>query len=171
MYNKLCCNVSVLKHLKRKSKHYKLLVNFLDAVYFELFSVFLQKLPYPLPVSLQSFVQCRTRNATGIVLHLSPSCWDILSVEKCKVCNIEVKNVILFFISHFLLSTTYQTESTLVAEVHSRFYIFLTNEFLSQRQLKSITKFLVFHSLIKGSCLSQTRQGWVRFFSSLFQQN
>lgn len=81
------------------------------------------------------------------------------------------KCYIILYLSNFLLSTTYQAECTLVAEVHYYFYIFMTHEFLSQRQLKSITKFLVFQSLIKGSCLSQTRQGWVGFFSSLFQLN
>lgn len=117
-------------------------------------------------MSLQSFVQCRTRNATGIVLHLSPSCWDILSVEKCKVCNIQVK--MLYYSLSRSFSVIYNISSRVYIGCRSTpLFLHFYDIWVSQPKVAKIYyKVSCFPESYQGfmSKPNKTRVGWVFLF-------
>lgn len=117
-------------------------------------------------MSLQSFVQCRTRNVTGIVLHLSPSCWDILSVEKCKVCNIQVR--MLYYSLSQSFSVIYSISSWVYAGCRSApLFSYFYDIWVTQPKVAKIYyKLSCFPESYQGfmSKPNKTRVGWVFLF-------
>lgn len=119
-------------------------------------------------MSLQRFVQCRTRNATGAVLHLSPSCRDILSIQKCGVCNVHVK--ILYSALSQSFSVICNRWNCMNAWMHFQWHIGLITKaqilhFCVTLFLWHIKKLLTFQSYQEFmSKPNKTRVGWLFLF-------